>query len=181
MKSLKLFAASLALVCGSAFAYPTTWTDTVDPVNTLVTVTHPYVFNFDITDGPNGFRPLIDTVNNYSVSINLYDDQDPWYAPLEIALVNMPGGIGNQVFFNLSGEEYGGVSVIGWLELNLSGLLTVNIQSLAGDFYFGDATLNASGNAVPLQSSSDVPEPGSLLLLGAAFAAVTLATRRRKQ
>jgi hypothetical protein len=180
MKAFKLLVAGLALVCGQAFAAPYTWTDTVDPVDRLITPLTPYIFNFNITDGLNGYRPGLDSITEYTVTIDLYDDSsDPFWARAEFAIVNLPGIGGDSGFFDLSGEEFGGNSLLGWFELDTFGYLTVAIQSLTGDFYFGSGTLNAEGDVAP-DSGNEVPEPGSMLLLGAALTAAALATRRRK-
>lgn len=181
MKSLKLALASLVLVCGQALAVPYLWTDTVNPEDRLITPTSPFEFNFDITDGLNAFRPGVDSINEYFVSINLYDDGDRYSA--EFALVNLPGIVGDRGFFDLTHTESGGFSILGWYELNTYGILSVVIQSLGGDFYFGDGTLYAAGDIIPTVTqppSAEVPEPGGMLLLGAALTAAAFATRRRK-
>lgn len=167
---LKALFAGLLLVCGQAFATTYTWTDTVNPTpDKLITPVTPYSFTFDIRD--DGFRPFTDTVTDYSVRFNLYDDQDFFLFPLEIALINLPGIVGSNFYIDLSGTEYGGESIFGFLQLNLFGELSVSVQSTFGDFYFGDASLTANG----------VPEPGSLVLLGAALAGITLVSRRKQQ
>ena len=182
MKSLKVLLASLALICSQAFAAPYTWTDTVDPGDRLITPLSPFIFNFNITDGIDGFRPGLDSISEYFVTIDLYDDgSDPFWARTEFAIVNLPGTTGDSGFFELSGEEGGGYSILGWFELNYLGILTVAIQSLYGDFYFGSGTLTAEGDVVPpTPGGNEVPEPGSMLLLGAALTAAALANRRRK-
>lgn len=185
MKSLKILLAGLTLLCAQAFAAPYTWTDTVDPADRLITPFSPYVFNFNINDGLNGFRPGLDSISEYFVTIDLYDDgSDPFYARAEFAIVNLPGVTGDSGFFELSGGEEldnGGYSILGWFELNYLGILTVAIQSLYGDFYFGSASLTAQGDvAPPIPGGNEIPEPGSMLLLGAALTAAALANRRRK-
>lgn len=187
MKSIKLILVALTLVCGQALAVPHTWTDTVDPIDRLITTSSPYGFNFNITDGADGYRPNLDSIYEYTVSIDLYDDDDsaaPRRERAEFAVVDMPGLLGDKGYFDLGGDEEGGISLLGWYELDRFGILSVLIYSLGGDFYFGSATLNADGNAAPRpnpDNGNQVPEPGSMLLLGAALTAAALATRRRKQ
>lgn len=183
MKALKLLAAGLFFLCAQAMAVPYTWTDTYDP-SPDIQVPPSHSFTFDITDGPNGFRPGQDYIGNYGVDVNLYSSPSeqiricfgslctPVFDKPVIALVNLPGIMGDRVFFDLSGQESGGWSVAGWLQLNLAGTLDMTISSLLGSFYFGDATLTAEGERA-------VSEPGTLLLLGISLLAVVGAGRRR--
>jgi hypothetical protein len=191
MKTFKLLFASLTLVCGQAFAAPVTFTDTVTyaPPILVNAGNSPYVFNFNIND--DGFNAVTDTITNYSIAFNLYDDpsdpnnQSTFLGTLkysqETARIGQPG-FGDWIFTNLNGTETVGSSWLGLIELNAIGLLTVSISSIpvqffpfpiTGDFYLGGGTLVAEAERVP--------EPGSLLLLGAALSAATFAARRRKQ
>jgi hypothetical protein len=174
MKMTKLSAkwvATLAVLgCslgGVANAGPVTWTDFHDfTPDRLVTFLSPVIYNHDIT--ADGFNPGSDTVDSYSLTFNLYDDQD-WQA--EIALFSQPGDLFSNTFFNLSGTEYGGWSFAGVWQLESSGQLTVAISSLLGDFYLGSSTLTVKGHSVP--------EPGTLALFGAALLGFGLIRRKR--
>jgi hypothetical protein len=194
MKSLKFFTMGLLLVAGQALAgvIPHTYTSTYDP--TPDRYVGPAVnFSFDITTGPFGYRPGIDSLDQSSldISFNLYDDaSDPIRVcintffgricsnfPLlaaETAVINLPGLLGDRVYTNLSGNETAGSNSnlwSGWDELANTGILNVSVSALVGDFMFGDAELKVSGNRVP--------EPGSLALLAAGLG-MLVGLRRKK-
>ena len=75
------------------------------------------------------------------------------------------------MFFNLSGSEYGGWTLAGQTQLSLTGLYSVTIRSLLGDFYVGGSSLTVRGEELgatgPVRNpSTSVPEPGTLSLFG---------------
>lgn len=172
---LKMLFASLALFCGQALAIPYVWTDSYDPADIKIPPT--LTFSMDITDGVNGYNAATDSLYAYVLSVSLRDDSDFFLG--ETAYINLPGILGDDVvssFFTLFLPTLG-ASLEGLLQLNATGLLTVSISAMSGDFFFDSATLTAWGNQV---SAAEVPEPGSMLLLGAALTAAALASRRRK-
>ena len=179
MKSLKVLLASLTLFCSQAFAIPTTWTDTYDPSPDIM-IPPSLTFTLDITEGPNGFRPGIDSISLFWLEVYLRDDGD---AGRETALIDLPGVLGDRtptssILFNIFLPSISG-SIAGWIDLALSGELSVTISSVTGDFFFNSATLYAVGNQAE-PDNNQVPEPGNMLLLGAALTAAALANRRRK-
>lgn len=140
-----------------------------------------YTYSHDL--GNDGFRPFVDVILDYDLSIDLYDDGG-FLDRFEIAVVDVPGILGDRYFFTgLDGEEGSGTSLLGFLELNVFGTLTVTIDSVeidpifgrsyVGDFILGSSTLTADG-------LSRIPEPGSLALLGIGLACAGLLRRRRK-
>lgn len=171
IKNLKWGAiAAFAGLAGTAHAGPMTWVDTITrtPAPLLqagqaLTYTH-------ILDN---FNAATDTVSNYTLALNLYDDRD---LQAEAAFVTQ--GLFNllvgTVFFDLSGTETLGLTAWGELQLETTGTLTVTIRSLAGDFYVGGSTLTVNGNR------NSVPEPGTLALFGASLLGLGLARRRRQ-
>jgi hypothetical protein len=168
--SAKWIAAAAILggsLSGVANAGPMSWSDYHDfTPDRLVTFFNPVVYTHDITAA--GFNPGADVVDSYSLTFNLYDDQD---REQEIALFSQPGNLFSNVFFDLSGAETGGWTFSGVWQLESSGHLTVAISSLLGDFYLGSSTLTVKGHSVP--------EPGTLALFGVALLGFGLIRRKR--
>ena len=174
MKKKWTFSFALAglVLSAAANAAPMVWTDTIDfrPAE-LVTVKSPVAFTHDITDAASGgFVVGSDSVNSYQLILNLFDD---WDRSIEVAYVAQPGLIGDRIFTNLSGTEYGGWSLLAQLQIQTQGRLSVVVAALLGDFYIGGSTLLVSGDR------RAVPEPGTLALLGAALLGFGLLRRRR--
>jgi hypothetical protein len=166
--------ASLAVLGGSlggvANAGPMTWSDFHDfTPDRLVNIFSPVVYSHDITG--DGFNPGVDQVDSYSLTFNLYDDQD---RANEIAIFSQPGDLLSAQFFNLTGtESTSNWTLSGVWQLESSGHLWVAISSgtLLGDFYLGSSTLTVKGHSVP--------EPGTLALFGAALLGFGLIRRKR--
>ena len=157
---------------------PATWIDNLN-VGSGVTIGsgQSYTYTHNVND--NGFRPLTDWITGFHLSINLADDANDRRWEPELAYVDLPGGgdrvVGN---FGLSGEEFGGWSVLGLWELNTLGTLTVTVSSIFGDFNLVGSRLTANGLAnVP----ASVPEPGALGLLGVGLMGMALSMRRRRK
>lgn len=155
---------------------PATWTDHAN-VGSGVYIGdfQSYTYTHDLRD--NGFRPLNDLITGFHLSINLADDRRGLELP-ELAFIDLPGvgGDGFVTHFGGSGEEFGGWSVLGLLQLNVLGTLTVTISSIMGDFNLVGSTLAAHG----LQNVASVPEPGALGLLGIGLMGIAFSMRRRK-
>lgn len=156
----------------TAHALPVTWVDTIDfTPDRYVAPFASYGYTHNIVD--NGYTPFVDGIYGYSLNVNLYDDND---RAMDVALVDVPGILGDTLFFNLSGREYGGWSLIGQAQLILTGYYDVRITSLAGDFFLGSSTLTVRGE----ENSRSVPEPATLGLLGLGLLGVGASVRRKK-
>jgi hypothetical protein len=169
--------AALVGMAGTANAAFVTWTDQVAGSNDLIGMWTSYSYQHDLTR--DGFQPGQDHVDLFSLSINLLDDQDSWLEEIllpEAAFVNLPGFEGDSFVYNFGVGAYDGWSAKGVAELNNSGLLSVTITSLWGDFYFGGSKLVAIGES----GSTQVPEPGTLAMFGLGLVGVAAAARRRK-
>ena len=163
----------LAGTANAAFV-PATWTDTVAGSASLINQGGSYSYEHDLTT--EGFRPLTDLITDFSLSLNLNDDKDlqgEW-ATIKVADVL---GLGNTYSFNFSTNNFNhGTTLLGLIELNALGTLSVTINAVYGDFYFGGSKLVAAG----LQDTRQVPEPETLAMFGIGLVGVAAAARRRK-
>ena len=178
----RLFALVLLAVGFSTAAradyIPATWTDNLN-VGSGVYIgnSRSYTYTHNLND--NGFRPGTDLITNFHIGINLADDTRSWELLPELAFVDLPGALGDGFVsnFGVSGEEFGGWSILGLLQLNTLGTLTVTISSILGDFNLTGSTLTANGHSFVTAS---VPEPGALGLLGIGLMGMAFSMRRRK-
>lgn len=180
-KCLKSVMATTLLLGLTSFAHatliPATWSES-QTFNQQI----PPAFTYTHDLGTDGFRPFVDAILDYDLSVDLYDD-DGFLDRFEIAFVDVPGIFRDRLFFGVGGDEGAGVSLLGFLELNVFGTLTVTINSVEidpfigpnyiGDFILGGSTLSAKG-------LMRVPEPGSLALFGIGLGCIGLLGRRRK-
>jgi hypothetical protein len=154
---------------------PATWTDNLN-VGSGVYIGNGRSYTYEHNVNDNGFQPFNDVITNFHLSINLADDTRSWELLPELAFVSLPGSGGFVTNFGASGEEFGGWSLLGLLQLNTLGTLTVTISSIMGDFNLVGSTLTANG----VSNVASVPEPGALGLLGIGLMGMAFSMRRRK-
>lgn len=156
-------------LCSPAGAVPYKWVDVVDPDKEIYFSkegaggVQEYKYQHDITD--DGFDPWPeDYVKCYNLVIDVYDDGD---RKGEWLRINLPGKMSDkEVEVDFSDIDLG-MSIKGWISLNLHGVLDVTLKRLCGDFYFNSSTLTAWGCE---SNPAPVPEPSTMLLLGTGIA-----------
>jgi hypothetical protein len=174
-KTSAKWVASLAILGGSmggvANAGPVTWTDFHDYTpDLLLNTLQTEWYTHDITDGVDGFNAGAYQIDSYTLTFDLYDDQDRSWE-WEWALFSQPGDAFSNTFTSVGGTESASWTWSGIWQLEHTGSLTVAFTSLLGDFYLGSSTLTVQGHSVP--------EPGTLALFGAALLGFGLIRRKR--
>ncbi|UQG60442.1 PEP-CTERM sorting domain-containing protein [Marinobacter sp. M3C] len=171
-------AAALLGMSGVVAAGPMTWEDSHSPAEDIYMsgsffgAKDTYSWTFDITN--DGFNLGSDSVTSYGITLDLRDDSNSFFDFWEFAFFDQPGLAGDRTFEVNTGDEEIGFSLAGLISMNLDGMLNVALTATSGDFYFKGATLVADG------ISKDVPEPGTLALLGLGLAGLGAARRRQK-
>ena len=156
--------ANFSAVC-VASAVPHSWTETIDWSPDVKPNRTNQWFEYYHDLGDDGFNSDYDTVSAYQLSIRLYDDQDN---ETEKALIWQPGIFDpdtlTQYNFTFDYVEIGW-TLLGLLDINHDGTLNFAIQRIKGDFFVDWSRINACGN----QGTAFVPEPATILLLGAVW------------
>jgi hypothetical protein len=175
----------LFLLAAPSFA--TQWTDLYIYNNNLLDplcmadggANEKFSFTFDLTK--DGFNPLLvpppgfDTVISYEVSLYVSDDLSPWRDPLDrdgyLESLKVTTGYLKlfpetyEVDFNLLDPLDYDMNLSGLITLNTVGTLRLNLEATQGDFYFFGGKLTAT-------DCKPVPEPATLLLLGAGLVGI---------
>lgn len=171
--------AAIGLAGTASAAYvPATWTDEIGGSH-YVAAGSSYTYSHDITDwGSGSFTPFEDYITNFSLAIDIWDDQQR--DADEKAKIQISGITSDTV----SSFEFGnnaftsGWTLLGLIELNVLGTLTVTVNSVCtwtvcGDFNVGTSSLVATG-----YQYQKVPEPGTIALLGLGLLGFGLGRRK---
>jgi hypothetical protein len=151
MNWLKISCVAIALVF-SAFSQASVITD-VESINTKVNMWEHETWVHDITD-----VFTLGTAVSGTLSIEFWDDSKR--DGLELASI-IVGNIDLQdgaLIYIPTTDWTGNLGVNSLASLNSSGMLSVDVWSIVGDFYIGNSTLKVI--------TSSVPEPSSIILFG---------------
>ena len=159
----KIVVAAALMVSSTCFAGVIT--DTQE-VNKLVNIFTPASWTHNILD--NGFT--LGTAKNATLSIQLKDDQANdglEYADIVVGFFDFEDGA---LFYKATSDWAGSLGISSIAKLNNTGIIDISVFSSLGDFIVGKSTLTVN--------TTDVPEPGSLILLGLGVLGLGIARKK---
>jgi len=117
----------------------------------------------------DGYDPATESVTSAIITLELRDDNfDKWWAKLEIAKLLVDGSI-TSIWEVDTGSQI--ISLTALTTLSNTGLLSMELKAIAGDFYFDSAQLDAHDMpAVPVPAAVWLFGSGLLGLIGVAKA-----------
>ncbi len=181
---------SLALLSawGTAAAIPVTDFIDASPDRTI-TITSPYTFTHDITDGLDGYVVGVDTITSALLSIHLIDFVGKGQETFSF-LIGSDGVSqvvdGSNLNNGAVGAFYDIVLATALSDLIADGKLDVTLSAQTGSYEFADSTLTAeitrgeSIGLVALAPIAELPEPASLALLSMGLFGLGAARRRSR-
>ncbi len=181
MNRLSIVVALLMLVlgvAGAANALPYTDVYYVDKDDRLMKKGDTIKWIFDLTKPDIGFNPDTQDVTSAKIELNFKDDKRDGLHWWEDASLN----VGEN---NFSWEvDTGDISftISSLMTLSDTGMVNCSLTNTSGDFRFFSATLEAFGTGQGHRSdeAAPVPEPATMLLLGAGLSGIAVVTRKRQ-
>ncbi len=171
----------LLAVCGATSAIPIT--DRIDPSQMpTITAGSPHIFTHDITNGLDAFVVGFDTITSAVLSIHLIDNLTKGNEEFSFTIGS---GDSKQTFpgMNLNNGALGDWYYVSLgdalIDLIVDGRLRVELTAASGSYEFADSTLTAevTRGVVAQPAPASIPEPGSLLLLGAGLVGLGMTGR----
>jgi hypothetical protein len=154
----------------------------LDTVSAVLCETLTFTHILQPPAGADPYDPLLHLLASATLEIDVYDDGDTQTETLNYYLDSiLLGGFfpvpPTTIDGNTSGNPFTHPFNV-LAQITPDGELVVKLEAKAGDLMFAESRLNASGREVELTpTATELPEPGTLALLG--FAAVAAGLRRK--
>jgi len=162
MKKILILFSMLLLVFGAGSSvYAISYTDKYDAGHLRMGLfgERSKSWTFDITDE---FHPDTQDIISASVELNFQDDCFDFFTWTEWASLEIGQ---NEFKWEVDTGEVS-FELTSLMSLNDSGTVLATLTADWGDFYFNSATLEAEGTETGSDTTTPVPEPQSILLLG---------------